>query len=120
MAVPHHHKLPDHWALLCGRAPMDQQSFKSEHLQIVFNNTAEPWCDDRAHAHSRSDEVYIVIEGSMNVEIEGVLVVVASGEYLCVPKGAQHQLVGISTPVKSFVIRAPSVEDKVLGAENGV
>ena len=60
---------------------MELQGFKSEHLQIVFNNTAEPWSDGRAHAHTRSDEVYIVIEGSMNIEVEGVLVVVASGVF---------------------------------------
>jgi mannose-6-phosphate isomerase-like protein (cupin superfamily) len=114
MTGPHHRPLPDHWALLCGREPPDGAGFRSQHLQIIFNNTSQPCSDERPHAHARSDEVYIVIDGAMDVDVDGTLCVVQAGEYLCVPSGTIHQVTGVAPPVKSFVIRAPSVDDKLV------
>ena len=125
MTTPHHRKLPDppsvpeangqhHWALLCGSEPPSDLGFKSEHLQIVYNNTSTPWKDDSAHAHANSDEIYIIQEGVMSITVDGVLVEVKAGEFLCVPAGTFHQLVSVVAPVKSFVVRSPSVKDKVL------
>ena len=117
MPAIHHRKLPlelpIHWALLCGRAPPDDLAFHTNKLQIIYNNAAAPWRDEAPHAHSESDEVYIVQEGAMVIAIDGELIVVDAGEFLCVPTGTIHQLVEVRTPHKSFVIRSPSVNDKV-------
>jgi mannose-6-phosphate isomerase-like protein (cupin superfamily) len=108
-----HRKLPDTWALLCGREPKDAFGLKSDRLQIIYNNTDISWADSGPHAHSESDEVYIVIEGEMTVDVAGNVVAVGAGEYLCVPAGTFHHLVAVRPPVKSFVIRGPSINDKV-------
>lgn len=124
MALPHHRKLPSphptveasgqhFWALLCGSEPPSDFSFKSRHLQIIYNNTSTPWQDESAHAHAESDEVYLVQEGLMAITVDGVRVDVRSGEFLCVPAGVSHQLIEVVVPLKSFVVRSPSVKDKL-------
>jgi mannose-6-phosphate isomerase-like protein (cupin superfamily) len=124
MTNPHHRKLPDapqameaggqhFWALLAGSEPPNDFCFKSKHLQVIYNNTSIPWKDTSAHAHAESDEIYIVLAGVMVVSVEGVRVAVKAGEFLCVPAGTFHQLVEVDAPVKSFVLRSPSVKDKV-------
>ncbi|MFN9574333.1 MAG: cupin domain-containing protein [Betaproteobacteria bacterium] len=124
MTIPHHHKLPyppqaqeadgqHYWALLAGSEPQSDFSFKSKNLQIIYNNTSIPWTDASPHAHSESDEVYIVQEGLMAVTVDGVRVEVKAGEFLCIPAGTFHQLVEVVAPVKSFVVRSPSVRDKI-------
>lgn len=74
--------------------------------------------DEVAYAHAQSDEVYIVLEGVMVIKVEQELVGVCAGELLCVPAGTPHQLVSVIAPVKSFVIRSPSVNDKLTCEDN--
>lgn len=114
MPVIHHRKIPTHWAVLCGQNPPDNFGFKTDRLQIIYNCTSTPWTDEAVHAHSESDEVYIVLEGAMSIEISRHIVSVQAGEFLCVPAGTPHQLVDVTTPTRSFVIRSPSVNDKLI------
>lgn len=108
-----HKKLPDHWALLSGSIPFDEYSFESSNVQVIFNNTNESWSDEFEHFHKESDEIYIVLEGAMKITVDGNNLTIGKDEYLCVPKGTVHQLVEVITPHQSFVIRGPSVQDKV-------
>jgi mannose-6-phosphate isomerase-like protein (cupin superfamily) len=112
--LAHLRSLPNHWALLCGRAPPDELGFQTDKLQIIFNNTDQVWTDDCAHAHAESDEVYIVLEGGMTIDVEGKHCDVMAGDFLCIPAGVFHQLIAVSTPTKSFVIRSASIDDKIL------
>ncbi len=43
------------------------------------------------HNHPDTDEVFIVIEGSMNIEFENETVQLNEGEMLVVPKGVEHK-----------------------------
>lgn len=43
------------------------------------------------HQHSDTDEVFIVIEGKMNIEFESHTIQVKSGEMIVVPKGVMHK-----------------------------
>ncbi len=109
-----HRKLPDHWALLSGSEPFDGYSFESKNIQIIFNNTNIGWADELKHCHEYSDEIYIVLDGSMSIFLGGITHHVAKDEYFCVPKGVLHKLESVETPHKSFVIRGPSIKDKVV------
>ena len=111
--LAHLRSLPDHWALLCGRSPPDELGFQTDKLQIIFNNTDQAWVDDSPHAHTESDEVYIVLEGAMTIDVSGKPCIVAAGDFLCIPAGVFHQLVAVSVPTKSFVIRSASIDDKI-------
>jgi mannose-6-phosphate isomerase-like protein (cupin superfamily) len=43
------------------------------------------------HNHEDTDEVFIVIEGSMKIEFEGRVVELDEGEMYVVPKGVEHK-----------------------------
>lgn len=120
MTAAHHRKLPDrcnppdHWALVCGRSPPNDFGFRTERLQVIYNNASDPWRDEAPHLHRESDEVYIVQEGVMVLMVEEAIIRVSAGEVLCVPAGTLHQLVDVVAPVTSLVIRSPSVDDKIV------
>ena len=43
------------------------------------------------HQHEDTDEVFIVIEGKMNIEFEDSMIELNEGEMLVVPKGKKHK-----------------------------
>ena len=43
------------------------------------------------HKHKDTDEVFIVIEGSMNIEFQDGIVNLSEGEMFVVPKGVAHK-----------------------------
>ncbi len=87
--------------------------FASERLQIWYNNTAEAWRDPQPHAHLESDECFIVLRGTLIVEVEGERFTVGPREFCCFPRGVYHAVVEVYPPVETLMIRAPSAEDKV-------
>lgn len=108
----HQRKLPNQSGLLAGRQPPDDLGFQSERLQIWFNNTDEPWADPAPHYHDGSDECFIVLQGWIEVEVEGNRRMVGPREFCCFPAGVKHAVVAVHPPVESLVIRAPSIDDK--------
>jgi mannose-6-phosphate isomerase-like protein (cupin superfamily) len=116
----HQHDLPDHSTLLSGNTPRDDFGFQSEQLQIWYNNTDESWLDEREkpHMHTTSDECFIVLNGTLVVEVEGKRFSVGPRQYCCFPCGSFHAILEIRTPIESFMIRAPSIDDKVYQNES--
>ena len=113
MARFHHQPLPDDSTLLAGRQPPSEVGFPSEQLQIWYNRTQQTWADPALHAHLTSDECFIVLHGSLLVEVEGERVLIGPREFCCFPSGVYHAVVQVFPPVETLMIRAPSVEDKV-------
>jgi len=113
MRTFHHRKLPDYCTLLSGCVPRDQVGFQSDKLQVWYNNTTEPWDDSVPHAHQESDECFIVLRGTLEVEVEGERFTIGPREFCCFPCGVYHAIVEVHTPVESLMIRAPSKDDKV-------
>ena len=115
----HHHKLPDYSTLLSGHTPPDEVGFPSSQLQIWYNNTNESWVGDgeRPHKHLQSDECFIVLRGSLVVEVDGRCFTISPREFCCFPAGLYHAIVEVHPPVETLMIRAPSVDDKVYQGE---
>jgi mannose-6-phosphate isomerase-like protein (cupin superfamily) len=109
----HHQKLPNHSALLAGREPPNATGFRSDKLQIWYNNTDTAWKDDGLHMHLESDECFIVLKGALVVELEDKRIRIEAGEFCCFPIGVYHAVVEVETPAETLMIRAPSVNDKV-------
>src|SRR5690349_10113634 len=107
----HHQKLPDYSTLLAGRTPPDAVGFRSERLQIWYNNTDQPWRDPGAHYHQESDECFIVLRGALLVEVEGERFRIGPGEFCCFPVGISHAVIEVYPPIESLMIRAPSIDD---------
>jgi mannose-6-phosphate isomerase-like protein (cupin superfamily) len=82
-------------------------------LQVWFNQTQTAWVDELAHAHARSDELFVVLEGTIVVEVEGEAFRVGPGEFCCFPAGLSHRIVATEPPLRTLMIRAPSVDDKI-------
>ncbi len=121
----HHRTLPDHSTLLSGRVPPDETGFHSDRLQIWYNNTDQAWVDPGPHLHHDSDECFIMLRGSIVVEVEGERHTVGPREFCCFPRGVAHWVVAAHPPLESLMIRAPSVDDKEylasdMEAEEGV
>jgi ribosomal protein S18 acetylase RimI-like enzyme/mannose-6-phosphate isomerase-like protein (cupin superfamily) len=115
----HHRKLPDYSTLLSGHTPPDEVGFPSSQLQIWYNNTGESWVGDgeRPHKHLQSDECFIVLRGSLVVEVDGRYVTIGPREFCCFPAGQYHAIVEVHPPLETLMIRAPSVDDKVYQGE---
>ena len=111
----HHRKLPDYSTLLSGHSPPDDVGFTSNHLQIWFNKTNESWVGDgeKPHKHQNSDECFIVLQGSLDVDVEGEQFTINTGEFCCFPAGIYHSILEIQPPIETLMIRSPSIEDKV-------
>ena len=73
-------KFSDHWSPKV-IAEMNDYQFKLAKLEGEF-----VW-----HNHSDTDEVFIVIEGSMKIELEDGVVELGAGEMYVVPKGVMHK-----------------------------
>ena len=73
-------KFSDHWSPKV-IAEMNDYQFKLAKLQGEF-----VW-----HNHPDTDEVFIVIEGSMCIELEDGKVELSTGEMYVVPKGVMHK-----------------------------
>ncbi len=108
----HHQKLPNYSTLLSGRKPRNEIGFRSNRLQIWYNNTDKAWHDATPHAHQESDECFIVLRGELIVEVEGERFTVGPREFCCFPRGVYHAIIQVHPPVESLMIRAPSKGDK--------
>ena len=73
-------KFSDHWSPKV-IAEMNDHQFKLVKIKGDF-----VW-----HNHEATDEVFIVIEGSMKIEFEGRVVELDEGEMYVVSKGVEHK-----------------------------
>ena len=107
--------LPEYSTLLSGRTPPDEVGFQSSHLQIWYNHTGASWVgeDERPHKQLHSDECFIVLHGSLVVEVDGRRFSIGPREFCCFPAGQYHAVVAVHPPVETLMMRAPSVDDKV-------
>ena len=107
-----HAQLPSDSDLLAGREPPSAVGWQTDDLQIWFNITEEPWKDPGLHIHDHSDEVFIVLVGELVIEVSGERLTIGPGEFCCFRKGTPHAIVDVTTPAQTFMIRAPSIDDK--------
>ena len=78
-------KFTEHWAPRV-IAEMNDYQFKLVKVEGEF-----VW-----HDHPDTDEVFIVIEGSLNIEFRDGLITLESGEMFVIPKGVEHKPVANS------------------------
>lgn len=105
--------LPREFTVLGGPNPTDALAFRSSNLQILWNCSDESWTDLGQHYHRESDEVFIVLKGSLEVEVEQEVFTVDAGELCFFPAGVWHAITRANPPVEALVIRAPVTSDKV-------
>ncbi|ALQ08421.1 MULTISPECIES: cupin domain-containing protein [Pseudoalteromonas] len=78
-------KFTDHWSPRV-IAEMNDYQFKLVKVEGEF-----VW-----HDHPDTDEVFIVIEGCLNIEFRDGVVTLESGEMFVIPKGIEHKPIATS------------------------
>ena len=74
----------------------------------------EPFSDGVSHLHRDGDEVYVVLEGAIDLDVEGSVTTVTAGEAATVGAGVSHALVAVHFPARGLTIRGPAVNDKLV------
>ena len=61
-------------------------------LQSLAQATLDPGQTTQRHYHRRSEEIYFVLEGEGEMELEGERRTVALGDAVLIPPGAWHEI----------------------------
>lgn len=85
----------------------------TERIQIYYRGGDDQVVDQRSHAHTDCDEFFIVHSGAIVFDVEGEERSVGAREFCHFPVGVYHKIVRVTSPLEAWVIRAPSIEDKV-------
>jgi mannose-6-phosphate isomerase-like protein (cupin superfamily) len=85
--------------------------FYSDQLQIRYNKSLEKedtLQDEVEHWHTPPiEEFYLVLQGTLKVEMEGDVIEIGPMQILAVPPNKRHRVVDQSFPSESLVFRAP-------------
>ena len=65
-------------------------------LQSLAEATLAPGQSTQRHYHRASEEIYLVLEGEGDLEIDGDRRRVGAGEAALIPAGAWHEIVAVS------------------------
>ena len=74
--------------------------------QSLAEATLEPGQSTQRHYHRASEEIYFVLEGEGNLEIDGEREQVGPGDAALIPAGAWHEIVA-TTPLRFLCCCAP-------------
>ena len=77
-------------------------------MRIVVNRGAEP----PAHTHSREDESYYILKGSIRYTIGDDVITVHEGEYVYLPKGVPHKFELLTTQAEVLMWISPAGLDQ--------
>jgi mannose-6-phosphate isomerase-like protein (cupin superfamily) len=75
--------------------------------QSLAEATLEPGQATERHYHARTEEIYFVLEGEGEMEVDGERRPVAPGDAVLIPAGAWHQIQA-ETPLRFLCCCAPS------------
>src|SRR5687767_2353775 len=77
-------------------------------IRIVVNKGAEP----PAHTHSREDESYYILRGSMRFTVGDEVITVNEGEYVYLPKDIVHKFDVLSDSAEVLMWLSPAGLDQ--------
>ena len=82
----------------------------------VRHSADEPsWSDSGTHVHARSDEIYLLLKGRLDLIVAGGSISLSPGEMLLVRAGIPHGVVGGAGPIEHIGFRAPALDDRDTG-----
>jgi mannose-6-phosphate isomerase-like protein (cupin superfamily) len=74
--------------------------------QSLAEATLEPGQATERHYHARTEEIYFLLEGEGEMEVDGERRLVGPGEAVLIPAGAWHQI-RAETPLRFLCCCAP-------------
>ena len=75
--------------------------------QSLAEATLEPGQATQRHYHARSEELYVLLEGGGEMEIDGARHRVGPGEAILIPPGARHQITAAEALLRFLCCCAP-------------
>jgi mannose-6-phosphate isomerase-like protein (cupin superfamily) len=76
--------------------------------QSLAEATLEPGQSTQRHYHRKSEEIYYLVEGSGEMEVDGERAQVAPGDAILIPSGAWHEIrASESGPLRFLCCCAP-------------
>jgi mannose-6-phosphate isomerase-like protein (cupin superfamily) len=83
-------------------------------LEVGFNHQNFSWSDESPHLHTRSEEYLIVLQGRLDLLVNGHPVSVEPYQLVGFRTNVPHQIIGGEVPIMNFLIRVPGKgEDKI-------
>jgi mannose-6-phosphate isomerase-like protein (cupin superfamily) len=86
-----------------------------EYVHTDVQSLAEAWLEPdqvtRRHFHRRSEEIYLIVDGNGELEVEGETRSVAAGDAILIPPGSWHELRADSDGVRLLCCCAPPYSD---------
>jgi len=78
--------------------------------QAVFEDVVEPGVGPGRHVHHHQDEIFFFLEGSFDVEVDGVLHHAGPGDVAFVPRGTVHAFKNVGdTPGRLRYVFTPAM-----------
>ena len=102
--------------VVSGPNPPTSDGFRATRVQVLHWRVDQAFGDPGPHLHESSDEVYVALEGSIDVQVEDTIRV-GPDEALVVGAGVVHSLVAVQHPARGLSIRGPAISDKQLVPE---
>jgi quercetin dioxygenase-like cupin family protein len=87
-----------------------REYFHSER-QSLAEASLEPARVTRRHFHARSEEIYLILEGGGELEVDGDRRLVATGDAILIPPGAWHELTAGADGVRLLCCCMPPYSD---------
>jgi mannose-6-phosphate isomerase-like protein (cupin superfamily) len=79
--------------------------------QSLAEATLEPGQATQRHYHAESEEIYYLVEGSGEMELDGDRRAVAPGDAILIPPGAWHQITAGGSELRFLCCCAPAYTD---------
>lgn len=106
-------KRPQHGYIIGGRLSESEPAY-SRLVDVGFNRQDFPWRDEMPHLHTNGEEYFIVLEGRLDLEVNGYPVFVEPYQLVGVRANVPHQIIGGQAPIMNFLLRVPGGKtDKV-------
>jgi mannose-6-phosphate isomerase-like protein (cupin superfamily) len=80
-------------------------------VQSLAEASLEPGAATRRHYHARSEEIYLVVEGSGLLEVDAETREVTAGDAIVLPPGSWHELTAHGTGVRLLCCCVPPYSD---------
>lgn len=103
------------WVIGTPPAVPENSAFSSKAIQVSYQRRPgrEILRREETHLHTRPvEEFYLVLNGTLDVEMGAKTFTVRRLQMLCVPPGKYHRMVDFSADSEFLVIRAPVSTEK--------
>jgi mannose-6-phosphate isomerase-like protein (cupin superfamily) len=84
--------------------------------QSLVEASLPPGGSTERHLHATSEELYVILDGAGEMEIEGDRAPVAAGDVVLIPPGSRHQITATDGPLRFLCCCSPPYrhEDTIL------